>query len=115
MPATAMQSLLYYEVHVTIEPVFDDQLDEVKRIAQSNKFKVADLLMQKRKTDKAERSKYDTFLTTRCQEYMEAVDRVRDVVDELKHAGYKVWRYKIEDTILDSQIEDVLELCDSKQ
>ena len=39
------------KAHVTIEPVFGDNLDKVSMICKKHKFKVADLLMQKRKED----------------------------------------------------------------
>ena len=48
---------LYLECHVTFEPVFGDDLARLSGIAERNGFKVADLLMQKRLTDTAERSK----------------------------------------------------------
>lgn len=55
----------YYEAHVTIEPVFDDRLEELVRIANANHFRVADLLMKKRKDATAVRSDCDTRSRTR--------------------------------------------------
>lgn len=103
-------SKLYYECHITIEPVFDEQLEEVKELASRAGFRVANLLMQKRKEDKAERSMYDTFMTSTNVNYENLQGRMLQAIDLLKKAGYKVWRYKIEDTLLDSKHCDELGL-----
>lgn len=92
---------LYFESHITIEPVFDDDLDLVKIIAQAHGFRVADLLLKKRAEDTAERSAYDTFCTTRDKNYKSIERNTLDCVHVLSEYGYKVWRYKIENTLLD--------------
>jgi len=136
-----LETQLYFEAHVTIEPVFDDpcevcqgcgvvppgrectvcngegkltssDLGAVKQIAKSHGFKVADLLMQKRKADTQERSKDDTFCTARSKSYEDIHGRTVGLIVDLKSAGFKVWRYKIEDTVLDSKYSDVLGLLD---
>lgn len=104
-------SRMYYEAHVTIEPV----LDEVGRnlvsfIALKYGFKLAELLMQKRSEDTPERSKYDTFVTGHGKSYNDIRDRLKNLVQELTYAGFEVWRYKIEDTIIDSRINDELDI-----
>lgn len=101
---------LYYECHVTIEPVFEERLEELRKIAQCSYFHVAELLMQKREEDTPERSKYDTFCTGRSKSYYDMVDRMRVVVFALQDAGFKVWRYKIEDAVLDSRYGDTYSL-----
>ena len=98
---------LYYECHITIEPVFDDRLDKLTEIVKEFGFKPANLLMQKRKEDTPERSKYDTFCTGHGKIYVELANRMLDCIEELKKHEYKVWRYKIEDTICDSKHEDI--------
>lgn len=100
----------YYEAHVTIEPVFGEDLRIVASLTKNHKFKVADLLMQKRKEDTPDRSKFDTFATGHGKDYDDLKSRVIGLVEELKEYGYKVWRYKIEDTLLDSKFEDELEI-----
>ena len=109
-----MKSLLYYECHVTIEPVFDRRLDNCKRLCAVWGFNVADLLMQKRAEDSEERSKHDTFATSRGVDYDELQARMITLVMILQEHGFKVWRYKIEDTIVDSKIKDELNLLEAK-
>ena len=101
---------LYLEAHITFEPVFGDDLARLTRIAERNGFKVADLLMQKRLTDSAERSKYDTFMTGHGQDMLEMLNRTMCLVSEAKDAGFKIWRYKIEKAVIDSRHDDLLEL-----
>lgn len=105
-----MAETLYYEVHITIEPVFDDQLEQIKKIAGSMNFKVADLLMKKRKEDKEERSKHDTFMSAHTKTMNDAIVAIVNVCKALDDAGFKVWRYKIEDVIIDSRNQDVLRI-----
>jgi hypothetical protein len=103
-------SKLYYECHVTIEPVFDADLIKVGSIGEKYFFRVADLLMQKRHEDMPTRSKFDTFLTGRHMNYDVLQERMVALVKNLQECGYKIWRYKIEDTILDSKLNDGLNL-----
>lgn len=100
----------YLEAHVTIEPIFDERLEEAKRISRKYKFKVADLLMKKRESDTEERSKHDTFMTGHSKNYQDIQDRITGLINELNDNGFKVWRYKIEDTLIDSKMSDKLAL-----
>lgn len=98
---------MYYKCHITIEPVFEEKLEVVKDIAANHKFKVAELLMQKRKEDTAERSKYDTFMTGHEKDHCDdLMIRMVNCIKELKDKGFKVWRYKIEHITMDSRIWD---------
>ena len=99
-----------YECHVTIEPVFDDKLTMAKNIATRNGFRVADLLMKKREEDTPERSSYDTFMTGYSDEFNIMADNMRNLCLDLKSHGFKIWRYKIEDIIVDSRSHDDFEL-----
>jgi hypothetical protein len=101
-----MDSKLYYEAHVTLEPVLDNRQITLRLIALKYDFRVADLLMKKRDVDTPTRSKYDSFLTTRDKNLDAIQRRVRGCVEELKAEGFDVWRFKIEDTIMDSQLEN---------
>lgn len=96
----------YYEAHVTIEPVFNERRDVAKVIAENWKFQLADLLMKKRSEDTEERSSKDTFMTSHSKRMMDISYRTIKLVKDLKAAGFKVWRYKIEDTVMDSRIDD---------
>lgn len=104
----------YYEAHVTIEPVFDDRLVHAAAVAQTHVFRIADLLMQKRTEHTVERSKYDTFMTGRHVSYAVLQERMINLVRDLRQQGYKVWRYKIESTIIDSKLDDALNLLDER-
>lgn len=97
---------LYYESHVTIEPVFGAELDRIRDIAGAHRFRVADLLMQKRQDDTPERSRHDTFCTGRGNDDADLGRRMFALVGDLRDAGYKVWRYKIEHVVIDSKVDD---------
>lgn len=97
---------LYYESHVTIEPLFDDDLISLKKMCEHRKFRVATLLMQKRKEDTEERSKYDSFCTGHGQDFESLKERMLSLVMEIQAYGFKVWRYKIEIIALDSRYDD---------
>lgn len=98
---------LYYESHITIEPVFDDRLELFKELCKPYGFKVANLLMQKRKLDTPERSRYDTFCTGRHKGYYTLEHRMIFLIKTLKENDFEVWRYKIEDAIIDSRYDDI--------
>ena len=97
---------LYFESHVTIEPVYGERLEELQIIALKYKFRVAELLMQKRKEDTPERSKNDTFCSSRSSSYKDLYNRMIELCVALNKNHYKVWRYKIEDVVIDSKIKD---------
>lgn len=108
-----MKAKYYFECHVTIEPIFDERLEEATEIAKSFHFSIADLLMKKRQTDLEERSRNDTFMTSRHKEVVILQNRMIDLVRELQGKGFKVWRYKIEDPLQDSKIHDDLNLLNN--
>lgn len=88
---------LYFETHITIDPVEDDnQETELKRLVQFFGFRVAELYMKK-----GGRSRLDSFMTTRGTDYSDVHLRTLMCVNALRDAGYKVRRYKIENTLLD--------------
>jgi|SRR6478609_1449828 len=103
-----MTTSLYYESHVTFEPVFDERLELLRRLCDVNEFRVAELLMQKRPDDTPERSKYDTFCSGRDEDATKLTTRMLSLVASAQGMGFKVWRYKIENVILDSKIDDTL-------
>lgn len=97
---------LYYESHITIEPVFGEDLERLRSICQHFGFHIAELLMQKRLHDTPERSRFDTFCSSRSVDLPVLKERMLGLVSCCQGAGFKVWRYKIEDVILDSRIDD---------
>ena len=96
----------YYEAHVTVEPIFDEELIKFEATARIHGFRVATLLMKKRKTDSPERSANDSFCTGRSISYSDIKDRMLSLLEDLKSEGFEVWRYKIESTLLDSRYDD---------
>ena len=101
---------LYYESHVTIEPVDEDGRAKIEEIIKPSGFKLAKLLMQKRNVDTPERSKYDTFCTGHSTDVQDIMNMMVGCIWCLQQAGFKVWRYKIESVIIDSRNEDSLNL-----
>jgi hypothetical protein len=105
---------LYYECHVTVEPVFGERLEEFSRICEKENFHVAKLLMQKRAEDTPERSAKDSFCTGHSQDYSDIYIRMINLCHRLQDADFQVWRYKIEDCVLDSRKSDTLGLLDTR-
>lgn len=100
----------YLESHITIEPVFDERREAAALLAKPYNFKLAHLLMQKEREATAERSDRDTFMTGHSKSRRDIIERTKQLVMVLKANGFKVWRYKIEDTLIDSRNEDVFGL-----
>lgn len=98
---------LYLEAHVTIEPVFDGRRETAGRIAVGHGFRLAELLMKKERKATERRSDKDTFMTGHSKSKADINARTQALVADLLAAGFKVWRYKIEDTLLDSRYGDV--------
>lgn len=92
-----------YECHVTIEPVEDARLEKFKEIAGRYKFRVAELLMANKK-----HSTLDSFCTGHDSLYCDMAYRMINLCTDLREAGFKLWRYKIEKILLDSKYEELL-------
>lgn len=97
---------IYLESHVTVEPVFDEDLESFKSVCNNHGYHVANLLMQKRKEDTEVRSKSDSFCTSHGQDMWELKDRMFSLLNDLKQTNIKVWRYKIEEVPMDSRYND---------
>lgn len=98
---------MYYEAHVTIDPVEDDlQLAQLKNLAEACQFRVAKLLLRKGRGPSTD----DAFMTSRSDDWEEIKFNTRILVRNLRRAGFGVRRYKIEDTLMDSKIEDQMGL-----
>jgi len=98
----------YFESHITIEPVFEERLVLFRRLCSTYNFRVAELLMQKRKSDTPERSKYDTFCTGHSSTYEDMKTRMLNLLVLLRANNFQIWRYKIEDCVLDSREDATL-------
>jgi hypothetical protein len=96
---------LYYESHITIDPVYYEDLEEFKRLAAKYNFRVAELLMSKG-GEKGVPSTQDSFCTSRSKDYTKITNDTIAMVAALQQVGFHVRRYKIEDTLVDSKIED---------
>lgn len=98
---------LYYESHVTIDPVFDDLKYRVALTATKYSFKVAKLMLRRDATHSEEYID-DAFMSARGNDYQELEARTTCLILDLKVYGVVVRRYKIESTLLDSRIDDSL-------
>ena len=96
---------LYFECHITIDPVFSQARMRAESLAKKYDFKLAKLLMDKGVHDAIdlELSKLDTFMTGHDVNYENLKERMIMLISQLNHWGYKVRRYKIENTLLDSR------------
>lgn len=89
--------MLYYECHITTEPVFGERLALLTQIAQHHGFKVAKLLMEKGPSTR------DTFCTGHGKTFRSLRARMLACDSAMRTAGFKVWRRKIEVVVLDER------------
>jgi predicted secreted hydrolase len=101
-----MNKSLYYEVHVNIEPVFGD-LGALQAFGEPFNFRLATFYMRKGNEDVFQD---DQFFTTRATTFTGAIGATLEFVKHLQENGYTVKRYKIEDTLVDSNRDDIYEL-----
>lgn len=99
------RAALYYEAHITIDPVEEWKRPMVEELARRSGFKLAKLLM-----DKGVPSQLDTFMTSHSKDFDDITHRTKLLVCVLFGCGFPVRRYKIEDTLLDSRHSDVFNL-----
>lgn len=105
---------LYYEGHVTIEPVFGHRLEQASALAQLFGFRIASLLMQKDRVATPERSDKDTFMTGHSKYEGNLTSRMKALIKTLQYPNFQVWRYKMEDTVYDSRTRDLFQLLTPK-
>lgn len=96
-----MPEIKSYEAHVTIEPVFGERFDHFEKCCTPYKFRPAELLLQKQRDQTPTRSNKDSFCTGHSKTYDDLFSRTQQLVEDLKEAGFEVWRYKIEGIVLD--------------
>ena len=97
---------LYFESHITIEPVFGDRLSLFKEVCKLHKFRVADLVMIKEEGGIETPNQKDSFATGRSVNWSSMRSRTIGCVIDLRDAGFNVYRYKIENTLMDSKVHD---------
>ena len=91
---------LYYESHVTIEPVFDEKLERFVSLCTSRGFRVAKLLMQKGVANDK-----DSFCTGQSKDIDELRHRMILLVDSLLDNEFTIYRYMIEAVVLDVRLK----------
>lgn len=98
-------SELYFECHVTLDPVQGERLALLERLSAERGFKVATFLMEKDGVTP------DALTSARDKDYLEILQRMILLVEDCRMRGFVVRRYKIENTLLDSKMEgDILRL-----
>lgn len=97
---------LYFETHVTFEPDFE-RLSQIQAIAKQYGFHMGKLLLLKKEDESSHK---DMFFTDRKPSFSEAKDNMSQFMTAAIKAGFQPIRYKIEDCVLDSKIEDVMEV-----
>lgn len=104
----ALKSRLYYECHVTIEPPKTQQaLNVLEDIAKATGWRVSTFTMLKPGAEPP-----NAFISYRNQDYTKTKASVRGVINNLESAGFNVMRWKIEDTLFDSNKGDTLNMIE---
>lgn len=94
----------YYESHITIEPLFGEDLENFASLCRTELFKPAKLLMQKDRASTATRSDKDTFCTGHSKNFGDIETRMRNLITKIQKNNFKVWRYKIEAILVDERL-----------
>jgi hypothetical protein len=98
---------MYYECHITIEPVFNDWRRAIlTEICANYGFKPAKLLMQRDRNDTPVRSDKDTFCTGHSKSFDEIKNRMLCLSQDLRKNKFKVWRMKIEHILFDERSKE---------
>lgn len=90
---------LYFEAHITIEPLPGDWLPILGEIGKHYGFRPASFLQKK-----GGKITPDDFMTGRGKDYEKLLLNTLDCVNKLEYYGFKVNRYKIENTLLDVRL-----------
>ena len=102
-------SVVMFECHITVDPILGDRIDDYTRlefICNLNRFKIAKLYM----TKTGQVNDKDSFMTGHGDNYQELLVRMYKLIGDLLLAGYKIRRYKIEQILLDSRVNDIYNL-----
>jgi len=93
---------LYFESHITIEPLSDAKQGDIMPIVNTYEFRIADLIMRNGRPHME-----NMFVSARSEDYKDICTRTKHVVNALQCKGIKVLRYKVENTLLDSRKHDI--------
>lgn len=98
----------YFEAHVNLgEMTKDEELALVHLLEEIN-FKTTDIVNTP--YEGLEQEEFHTILTTKDNNLQNLTKRIKDSCNLLIKQGYKVNRYKIESTVIDSKYEDKFNL-----
>lgn len=96
----AMQAVadpsIYYESHITIDPLKPENQEAAANIAENHGFRIAKFVMNDR----------DSFMTSRSPQRHVLEAFTHQCVQALQDSGIEVRRYKIESALVDSKIRD---------
>lgn len=98
---------LYYEAHVTVEPVFGDRLEALKKLASHHGFRVADLIMKKSPEGEETSSQKDSFCSAKSFQLTDLTARMQSFLLALTWSGFTLYRYKVEYAVIDSKSVDI--------
>ncbi len=95
--------VLYYECHVTTEPVVGERLIELEKLAALYTFRVANLVMLEKDTP----NQRDAFCSARSLSLFILENLMMHFVETLKRNDFTVFRYKLEATLFDTKETNV--------
>lgn len=92
---------LYYECHITLEPVYGIRLTILEHLVAKRDLSVSTFLMVK-----PGQQNPDAFVSLRDKSYANVLRRMCDACIALEAEGFVIKRAKIEDTLLDTKHGD---------
>lgn len=95
-------SRLYFEGHITLEPVSGKELILLGVISTKYGMRISTFLLVK-----PDSSTPDAFISLRNESYTSMVSILHEACKELESYGFKIKRVKIEDTLLDTKHGDM--------
>ncbi len=105
------ESRLYYEAHITLEKgafTLTTEAEHIlEKICEENDLRPSTFLLLK-----PEDPEPHAFVSCRDKSLRSICEKVRKAVRELNREGFKVKRWKVEDTVLDSNRGDELHHLD---
>ncbi len=81
----------YYEAHITLEPIFDEQREMLVALYRDYGFHVAELLIRRRQNDLPECFRDGSFATGRSKTLEDLKGRMLALMDELTRQALNAW------------------------